>query len=224
MIRTIGKLGLALGLVALLTGPAMAQGRGRFGGGGGGGGGAMLLSNKGVQQELKVSDEQAAKLDTFAQEMRDKQREEFQKLADLSDEQRREKMQELMRVQMTDLRKGLDNILKPDQVKRFDQIQVQAMGINAFMLPRVQEALTLTDDQRSKIREITEEHNQAMRDVFQGAQTDREAAMQKLTALRKQGTEKAIAVLTDSQKKSWADLIGAPFEVRFEAGPRRGNN
>ena len=43
--------------------------------------------------------------------------------------------------------------------------------------------------------------------------------MKKIADLRKQATEKAVAVLTDEQKKSWKDLIGEPFEVKFEPPP-----
>ena len=42
--------------------------------------------------------------------------------------------------------------------------------------------------------------------------------MQKMTELRKKGNDKAMAVLTDSQKSSWNELIGEPFEVKFEPG------
>jgi len=43
--------------------------------------------------------------------------------------------------------------------------------------------------------------------------------MQKLAQLRKQGMDKITALLTEDQKKSWKDLIGDPFEVRFERRP-----
>src|SRR4051794_29310655 len=97
--RRSSKLVLALGLVTLLVSSAQAQtqrpggGRGFGPGAGMGGGGVMLLSNKSVQQELKVSDEQASKLDALAVDLRTKQREQFQKLQDVPQDERRAKMQ-----------------------------------------------------------------------------------------------------------------------------------
>ncbi len=215
--RTFGRMVLAYGVVALMAAPALAQ-QGR--GGRGFGGGAALLSNKSVQKELKATDEQAEKLNTLAREMMEKQREDYQGLRDLSQEERREKMQELTRAHTAELGKGMREILKPEQVKRLQQIQLQQAGAAAFSSPRGQEGLKLTDDQKTKLREINEESGQAMREAFQGAQSDREGAMKKIGEVRKQATEKAVGVLTDDQKKSWKDMTGEPFEIVYEPRPQ----
>jgi len=212
--KAFGRMALACGVVALMVVPASAQ-QGR-GGRGFGGGGAVLLSNKSVQKELKVTDEQAEKLNAFAREMMEKQREEFQANRDLSQEERRERA----RTRATELVKGMGGILKPEQVKRFEQIQLQQSGVGAFSSPRVQEGLKLTDDQQSKLREINEESTQAMRDAFQDSQSDREGAMKKFAELRKQATEKAVGVLTAEQKKTWKEMAGEPFEVVYEPRPQ----
>ena len=214
--KTFGRMALACGVVALMAVPASAQ-QGR-GGRGFGGGGAALLSNKSVQKELKVTDEQAEKLNTFAREMMEKQREEFQANRDLSQEERREKSR--ARTRAAELVKGMGEILKPEQVKRFEQIQLQQSGAGAFSSPRVQEGLKLTDDQKTKLREINEESGQAMREAFQDSQSDREGAMKKFAELRKQATEKAVGVLTDEQKKTWKEMTGEPFEVVYEPRPQ----
>jgi hypothetical protein len=222
--RTFGKLVLACGLVGLLVAPAQAQrpGGGRGFGMGGPGGGLMLLTNKSVQQELKVDDTQAEKLNSFAQGMRDKQGEQFQKLQDLSQDERRAKMQELGQAMAAEVRKGLSDILKPEQVKRYDQIQLQQLGVlGAPAMPRVLEALNLTEDQRSKLRTINEEQAEARRELFQGGGGGggfSPEAMQKMNELRKKGNDKAMALLTDAQKSTWNELTGAPFEVKFEPG------
>ena len=217
--KTIGKMVAALGLVGLMAAPAMAQGRGGFGGGFGGPG--MLLSNKGVQQELKVSDEQAKKLDTLAEETRSKSRENMAKLKDATKDERQEKMRTLGAETNAEVNKSLVEILKPEQIQRFHQIQTQAAGVNAFSTPHVQKALSLTDDQKTKIHAINEETMQAAREARTSAGDDREAAMKKVTELRKDALSKVTALLTDDQKASWTKLIGDPYEVKFE---RRPNN
>jgi len=215
--RTCGKMVLAFGVVALMAVPGWAQ-QGRGGRFGGGGGGAALLSNKSVQKELKATDEQAEKLNAFARETMEKQRGEFQKFADLSQEERREKMRETARTRAVELHQGMSKILKPEQVKRFEEIQLQQSGVAAFMMPRVEERLKLADDQKSKLREISEE---AMRGAFQGGgQGDPEEARKKRAETRKQSTEKALAVLTADQKKTWKEMTGEPFEVIFEPRPQ----
>ncbi|MFO0949907.1 MAG: hypothetical protein U0835_01900 [Isosphaeraceae bacterium] len=214
MTRMIGKAALAFGIVALLGSPVFAQGRG-FGGGGGG----MLLVNKSVQEELKVTDEQAGKLDTLSQDIRSKMQEAMQ---DVPQEERFQKMAEINRtVVQPAIDKGLAEILKPEQVKRFHQIQIQAAGLQAFSQPKVVEALKITDEQKAKVQEIAEETQASMREIFQSAQDDREGAMKKIQELRKSSFEKAAGLLSDDQKKAWKDLIGSPFEVKFERRPQQ---
>jgi len=213
--RTCAKTVLAVAAIALTATQAHAQG----GRGMGMGGGAMLLANKGVQHEIKATDEQAGKLDALAEEMGTKQREEYGKLQDLADDERREKMRDLGRAMIAEMHKGMSAILKPEQVERFDQIQTQQLGAAAFMSPRVEKAIKLTADQKSKITDINEEHGRAMRDAREEIQSDREGAMKKMTAARKESAEKAMAVLTDSQKTTWKELTGAPYEVKLEPRP-----
>jgi hypothetical protein len=207
--RTFAKTMLAFGAVALMAAPAWAQGQGR--GGFGMGGGAMLLSNKSVQKELKVSDEQGEKLTTLARETMQKNMERFQGFQDLSQEERQAKMREAQ----AELTKSLDGILKPEQVKRFRQIEVQVGGINAFNQPRVAEALKLSDEQKEKVRGIAED----ARGQFpsrEDAQADPDAAMKKRAEITKAATEKACAVLSADQKSSWKELTGEPFDYKPE--------
>src|SRR5438045_2753386 len=99
----------------------------------------------------------------------------FQKLQDVPKEDRREKAQPLMQKVNEDLRKSLADILKPDQLRRFNQIEIQSSGPGAFANnTRVVEALKLTDDQKDKIRSINEDLGASMRDLFQDFQSDRE--------------------------------------------------
>src|SRR3954452_19980947 len=70
--RTLSRTCVALGLVALMAGPALAQ-QGRGGGRGFGGGGlGMLLGNASVQQELKLDASQIEKAKGVAGKAREK--------------------------------------------------------------------------------------------------------------------------------------------------------
>ncbi|MGE3819346.1 MAG: hypothetical protein AB7I30_07920 [Isosphaeraceae bacterium] len=218
--RLFGKFALALGIVALSASPAWAQGRGGFGMMGMGGG-SRLLTNEGVQKEIKATEDQISKLNTLGEELGAKGREAFQGFQDLGDEERREKMASVSKMMAEEVEKGLKEILKPEQVKRFQQIELQQAGYAAFAMPRVSAALKLTEEQKEKLAGVTEDMAGAMREAFQAAQGDREAMMAKMRELRKEGMDKAVAVLTDEQKATWKDMTGEPFEVQFQ--PRRPN-
>jgi hypothetical protein len=207
--RASGKLVLAFGVAAFLASPAYAQ-RGR------GFGPGALLSNKSVQKELKADDAQVQKLDKLADEIGEKMQGFFQTLQDVPQEERFAKMQERNRAINADIKKSLSEFLKPEQTRRFEQIQLQNAGANSFLATEVQDKLKMTSEQKDKVRGIVEDSRDQMREIMQGFQDDREGAMKKLTELRKEIAKKATDVLTADQKTTWKEMIGAPFEVKFE--------
>jgi len=212
-------------LVTILVGAfaAPALGQPPFGGRGGGfGGPGMLLQNKGVQKELKLSDEQIQKITDLTQKIRDKHKDDFAALEKLDQQERREKGMELFRSIGEETNKELASVLKPEQSKRLKQISIQQRGSQAFNEDDVQTTLKLTDDQKDKIKTLNEDAGKEMREIFQNAQGNFREAGEKVSALRKETMEKVLALLTDEQKKSWKEMTGEPFEVKFEGGPRGG--
>jgi len=214
--RLFGKFVLGLGLVALLSPAALAQGgRGGFGGGGG-----MLLSNKSVQQELKLDADQITKASKWAEEQRARFTEASQKYADLSEDERRTKMQELRRTANEESHKAVTAMLKPEQAKRFHQISLQARGVNAFEDAKVQEQLKITDDQKTKLAEIAKEHNDKQREVREDNQGNFQAIREKMTPINKEAHDKAEALLTSEQKSTWKEMVGHHFEIKYEPRPQ----
>ena len=213
--RLFGKFVLGLGLAALLSPAAFAQGGRGFGGGGGG----MLLSNKSVQQELKLDSEQTEKATKWSEEQRAKFTEARDKFKDLSDDERRTKMQEMMKTSTEESRKAITALLKPEQLKRFDEISLQQRGIQAFTDAKVQEQLKITDEQKTKLADIAKEIGDKRREVMQDNQGDFAAIREKMAPITKEAHEKAAALLTAEQKSTWKDLIGSHFEIKYEPRP-----
>jgi hypothetical protein len=205
-------LALALGLITALAAPAVAQQRqrGQFGGRGQGGVG-MLAENESVQKELNIDKDQADKIKEAVDKVRDSHKDEFTKLQDLGQDERRTKAEELGRAVSEETLKALADVLKPEQLKRLKQIELQQAGERAFTRPDVQAALKLTDDQKDQVKTLTEDAAKQRRELFQGGNA--QGSRDKLTAVRKETLEKVQAVLTDGQKKTWKDLTGEPFEL-----------
>lgn len=216
--RTLSKTAVALGLVALLTTPAMAQqGRGRGFGMGGGMGIGMLLSNKSVQQELKLDEGQVEKAQALATKTREKM---MAAVEGLEGEERFAKMREVGKEINEEAQKAAKEILKPEQLKRIHQIQHQVQGAQAFADEHVQKELKLTDAQKAEIDGIVQESNGKMRELFGEMQSDPEGTRTKIGELRKETLTKAEGKLTDEQKATWKDLLGSHFEVKWEFGGR----
>jgi hypothetical protein len=221
MMSGLGKPALALGLCLVIAGSVEAkQGRGGFGGRGGGGG-AFLLSNKGVQEELKLTSEQTEKITKIAQSSMEKGQSEFAKIRDLPEDERPAKMQALTKTMTEELNKELKDALKPEQFKRFQQIALQQRGAQAFSDPEIQTKIGYTDEQKTKLKEILDNNNKEMQAIREANQGDFQAQMPKIQALRKETGEKALALLSADQKKSWKELTGEPYEVKFEPRPRQ---
>jgi len=220
----LSKTIVALGLVALMAGPALAQqGRGGGGGRGGFGGGiGMLLSNASVQQELKLDATQIEK----AKEVADKAREKFtasrESLQSLEGDARFKKMQELNKEVNEEANKAVAAFLSKDQIHRLHQIQHQVQGAQAFTDEHIQSRLKLTDAQKSDIDSIVQASNTEMGALFRNMQSDPEGTRAKITEHRKETLAKVESKLTDAQKTAYKELLGAPFEIKYEPRPGGG--
>ena len=216
MMRFFGKLGLTLGALALLVSPAWAQGRGGFGGGAAG-----FLMAPNVQKDLKLTDAQVGKVQDALREIREKHQGDYSALRDASPDVRWAKMATLNETVSDEVKKALS--FSAEQSKRYDQISLQARGLQAFASASVDERLKLTSDQKSKIREIVD----ATRSSFAGAvnkdasEQVRTEARNKRAATQKENMTKVQALLTDDQKNTWKEMTGEPIEIRYPA--RRSN-
>ena len=213
--------------VACVGGAAVAQppGGGKGFGGGPGGGPAGLLLSKTVRDDLKVTDDQAAKLKTWQAEFGPKMREMMQeKLKDIPRDEMREKFPEVQAEMAKVTYKELAGVLKSDQVKRLKQIDVQVAGLRAFAVPETAAALKVTDDQKEKLKTVIDESQKDMRDLgeeygarFPGQRpTDPDKAKefdQKAAQINKEAMTKVMAMMTADQKAAFKELQGAPIDV-----------
>lgn len=213
--RAFGVTLLGLGLLALVSGPARAQGPGR-GFGARMGTYSGLLANASVQKELKLDDKQVQKANDLDEKMSAEMREKFQDLQDLEPQERRAKRQEINHEISTKSLKAAGEFLEPRQIARLEQIAHQVRGAMSFSSPDVAGKLNLTDAQKNEIQEIQRESFQEMRSIFQDNQDDPQARMKAMNELRKKTLDKAVAKLNDEQRKTWKQMLGAPFEIKYE--------
>ncbi len=100
----------------------------------------------------------------------------------------------------------LSKYLTPEQRERLGQIDLQWEGVSALLSrPVVIDFLGLTDEQRDQVSRVYGDRMKAR--VRQGPLTYEEHI---------EITRKAIAVLTDKQKRLWAKVLGRP--CRFAIG------
>jgi Spy/CpxP family protein refolding chaperone len=238
---------LAFGMFAVVV--QAQQGRGGFGGMGGV---TQLVTQKAVQEELKMTDEQVTKVGDWAKDFRTKAMEIMKdKGVDFGGGfkggkggQPNPEMAEKMAAASAEVNKvafkELGDVLKKEQVERLKQIEIQNMGVSAFVDPEVAEALKLNDSQKTSIKGMVADLNKDRRDIMTeaglgggnfkkgggGAAPDMEKmqeAQKKVQKVQKEYVAKAMDLLNDDQKKTWKTMIGTPFDLsKLSMGGGRG--
>ncbi len=212
----------AAALVLALVVPTFAQRQGRGGRGGGFGqqAGPGLIFNKSVQEELKLTDDQKSQVTKLGE----KRREMMQKAREDAGDDFAKAFQTYNQA----LGKEVHTILKPEQQKRFKQIEVQVGGANALNNPEIAKELNLTDKQKEEIRGILQDTRNDVMEIFKDAQGDQErlrAAGQKIQKLNQDATAKALKVLNADQQTKYKEMAGDKFNYvpeQFGRGGGRG--
>ena len=215
---------LAAALVAMV---ASAQPGGGFGGGDLT---MSVLTNTALQEELKLTDKQKEDLKAVAEKQTKAFADARDKFKDLKGDFT--KIREFVAEIQADLKKEVDKILTAEQKKRLKQISVQQLGMNAFndpeakgrfplseaqkdLMKEVQEALKLTDQQKSSLKGITTDYAKERTELFKGAKSKEafETATAKSEKLQKEAMVSIEKLLDDNQKKTWKELQGEPFDL-----------
>jgi hypothetical protein len=202
--------------VLLCTTDIMAQGRGRGGPGGRRGGGgqtspSQLLRRDDVRQELELTEEQLESLRELGQDRmggrsREELREEFE---GLSQEERREKMQEMRTEREESMKVKMSEILLPFQVERLTQISNQMSarsGANSLTNGALAEKLKITDEQKEKIKEKAEK----LQNEFS----------EKVAEMRAKMQEEILGELSSTQRREYEEMMGDKFEFQDNRGDR----
>jgi RNA polymerase sigma factor (sigma-70 family) len=214
-------------------------GAGSGSGSGGGFGSCKLapLTQKPVQQELKLTRDQIKKLT----ELQRKQEQSTRTLISTLKFDELFKEPESLQKKWAEIaaqgEKGVDAILNTSQRTRLQEISLQQRGGNALGDPDVAEKLELTDEQKKRIQDIQAEGIKELRDLglkeMQGlmelgpnpfdvgkaldkmrqGQKTMEKMRKKSEEVTKMMSDKCLAVLTSEQTTKWKEMTGKPFKI-----------
>jgi Spy/CpxP family protein refolding chaperone len=214
---------VGLALVTAMAQVASAQPGGRRGGGIGFGMSSVALASlEQVQSDLKMTDEQKAKAVDIDDQLRSSRRDLFQQRSgDMSE--MRAKMEKLN----ADAAGKLSDVLDKDQLKRLAGIVIQVNDSMALNDPIVDDQLTLSEEQKTKLNDARAEHWRAMGEAMsQNENMSREERRAKFSELRDKAGKDLMAVLTPEQQTQFEQLKGAPIDIDMSQfrgrGPRGG--
>jgi Spy/CpxP family protein refolding chaperone len=170
----------------------------------------ILLRQKSVQGELKTTPEQNQKIHAFA----DKQWKKVKAMKGSSESERDREFERMAKANQ----EFLQNTLRPEQVKRLNEIAMQVAGLLWLMRSDVTSALNLTDEQKQKIREL---HREARKEAQEALRSENQAVEEeKFREMRQTNRRRLMSVLTDEQKAKWKEMAGQPFRGELHFGPR----
>lgn len=168
-----------------------------------------LVQRKDVGKEIKLTDDQAAKIRLAQDDMRSKMQQIFQDNQGDFDAARK-----AMPKVIEDFNTQVKGILNADQFTRLLQIYIQRAGTMSVTDADVQKTIKLTDDQIKQIKDLQAKQQEANGQLFQKVQSgeidrsDVGGMMQKNNDILKTSIEK---LLTDENKAALKTAAGEPF-------------
>lgn len=167
----------------------------------------MLLLQPAVGEDLKLSKDERDKIHKFASA----QWEKAEKVSTLGDKERDREFDEMTK----DNERFIKETLTKDQQKRLDEILLQTAGLLWVTRPEVASKLNLSDDQKTKAKQLQKEARQEMETLIHSTSDDKKDA--ELRELRETSRKRLISLLNDEQKAKWNQMTGKPLkgELRF---------
>jgi Spy/CpxP family protein refolding chaperone len=162
----------------------------------------LLLRQKSVQKELKITPEEAAKIKEFTHA----QSEAARKTRDLGEGQRREAFVRLAKQN----KEFLGKTLTEKQNKRLHQIMMQFTALHHLTSPELVKELNLSEAQVQKLKDLQKESRKEVVAILTAK--DRAGKKEKFAKHREDTRRKILAILTDEQKAKVREIAGAPFE------------
>ena len=191
--------------------------RGAFGAPGGGPaaelGGRFIVFHDKVQDELKLSDDQRKQLEARRETVNTQTTEFLQKLQKHAPEQQGPRMQEYQRSATVQLDAFLRNVLTGEQLQRLRELALQREGPFALLQPDVGQALRIREEQRLPFMRVLQDLQRAVEPLMKNLQSggDPSEIGPKIQALRQEHALRLEAVLNETQRTRWKQMLGKPF-------------
>jgi len=172
-----------------------------------------LLRLPNVPEELKLSDDQQAKIKEAIEKAQAAMNELFAGLRDLPPDQQQAKMEVGSKILEAHIEetKTLESILQPNQLERLKGLSLQKFGMRAISDEEIQRDLKLSADQVVKVKAADEEMTKESEKLrIEGG--DPKTVFPAIQQLRAEHEKQVTAVLTADQKASLEKMKGAKFD------------
>ncbi|HLJ12204.1 MAG TPA: hypothetical protein VKU82_13505 [Planctomycetaceae bacterium] len=180
-------------------------------------GGSFLVFRDKVQEELKLTSEQRAKVEEHLQELHPELVQLFQSIDGLKQEERENELKAYRPKAQEKLAAFLKMALNDDQRKRLRQLELQQEG--AFVLlhgdAAIARDLKITDEQRRQFMAVVQDLQKKVEPLIKEAQSggNPREIRPKIMKIRREHEGKIESLLTDAQKNQWKEMLGKPLTL-----------
>lgn len=171
----------------------------------------QLTNMVGVPAALNVTDRQQAQLDTFTQRLRTQFQPQFDRLSGLPADQQAAQRELINREYTAAWINAARNVFTPNQLTRYQQLQLQLGGFASLTDPVVQRAISLTDAQMAALKQDLAWSDQQRAAIQQAAQANQARAVDLSNAFNTTAQTRFNQLLTPTQQQAWSQLTGTPF-------------
>jgi Spy/CpxP family protein refolding chaperone len=170
-----------------------------------------------VQEDLKLTAEQKEKVEEHLRERLPDIMEFFQSLEGVTGEEREKKLNAFRRQAQEKLALVLKAALNADQSKRLHQLGLQQEGPFALFHgePKIAKDLKITQEQRKKFMAVVQDLQKKVKPLIEEAQSggNPDEIRPKVMKIRKEHEHQIEALLTDTQKEQWKEMLGKPLAL-----------
>ena len=153
-----------------------------------------IITRDYIQDELKLSDDQKHKLDKTSPD--------FRKI--LGSQEKTWAF--------------VEEALSAEQLRRFEQLELQHEGPPALSRPEIVKKLRITGEQQKQFTRLIQEMKKTLEPLIEEAKSAAnpqamEKMRQEALKLRQDCLGKMEALMSDAQEKQWKEMIGKPFDT-----------
>jgi hypothetical protein len=160
---------------------------------------------------LNINEHQLGRLNEAYSRVQTRFQEDLNRQPNLTERERAERLRTLGLTSRQDLMRAFSGILDDKQMARYQQIDVQLRGWDAFADPAVQRKLNLSGDQQRQLEGLSEQWSRGMRELDELSRTNREQALRGYNELQTRTREQVNSVFNNQQRQAWSNLTGEAY-------------
>ena len=173
--------------------------------------GVSLIGSASVWAELGLTPRQSARMFDLKKAVAGRQKSLFEDVSRLGFPDPERRLRDAERDAEEEILRVSGSFLTSFQIVRLRQLWLQTRGLEAFLEPRLQEALSLTKGQIQSIQSIKNAVGHRASELSRSSPF--EPGPEATERMRQTAMNEVLKLLTEPQMRVWRKLIGSPFSL-----------